>query len=156
MKKFLILTIVLACSSHAHEGPLFDQSVEAHEAALKTSREVTSKIKEMNTLLEGLSDDPLSLKDSLAVLKQDFIDWEKSIIEVPGYESDIHEGHDHEEHGHEGHDHHEHSHEGHDHSPAAELTMEMVLDIQKDLRDQIAKMNLRSEKLLESFKKTGL
>lgn len=150
MRKFLILTIVFACSSHSHENELFDQSVEAHESALKTSREVTDGIKRMNALLEGLSEDQLYLKDSLAVLKQDFIDWEKSIIEVPGHESDIdnHEGHDHEGHDHEGHEH-------HDHSAAPDLTMEMVLDIQKDLKDQIIQMNARTKRLLETFEKVG-
>ena len=152
MRFFLILTGVLVvlygCSNHSHENQLFDQSVEAHELALKTSREVTDKIERMNALLEDLPEDQSHLKDSLSLLKQDFIDWEKSVIEVPGHESDIdgHEGHGHEGHNHEGHDH-------HDHSASPDLTMEMVLDIQQDLKDQIIQMNIRTKRLLENFEK---
>ena len=53
------------------------------------------------------------------------------------------------------HEHHEHDHAGHnhDHSPAADLTPEMVLDIQKDLRDRAVLLNVRAQKLLDTLDK---
>ena len=73
----------------------------------------------------------------MAVLKQAFIDWEATVVEIPGYELDEHEDH--------GHDH------DHDHSPSVELTPEMMLEVQKELNRGIIQLNDRAKQLIDSF-----
>ncbi len=136
----IFIWILIACSAPA-ENPLILESAEIHQSTMKISEGVVGKIKKMNTLLDDLEEDQSYLKDSLSVLKQDFIDWESNLIEVPGYEQDLHD--------HEGHDH------DHDHSPPPDLTPEMMLRIQKDLNAQIEQIDRRSQSLLEEFEGKG-
>ncbi|MEM7297268.1 MAG: hypothetical protein AAF391_03265 [Bacteroidota bacterium] len=136
MKKLFAILLITACST-PHNEELYADSAEIHKVATKTGAEVGQKIKRMNSFLGALEES--ALKDSISTLKQDFIDWEKSIVEVPGLESDNHDHHDHN-----------HSHD-HDHAPPPDLTPEMMLDVQKSMRDQIDELNIRAENLLRTL-----
>ncbi len=140
MKKLFILTFVFACTSTAHDSEIIKQSIELHEAALKVSQGVVDDIKTMDALTDSLSDDTVVLKDSLVNIKQAFDAWEESIVEVPGHD-------DHDHHDHHGHD---HDHD-HDHAPSPDLTDEMVLEIQQEMKDQIEKLSKRTKALLAQF-----
>ncbi|MDE0471846.1 MAG: hypothetical protein OXH57_07885 [Ekhidna sp.] len=135
MRKLFFLLIFTACASSQNEK-LNKQSIETHEAALKMGEQVNKKIAQITTAVEAVSDS--ILQDSLKSLKQDYADWESSIVEVPGYE------HDH--HNHEGHDHHE------NHGSSPDLTPEMVLEIQIELKRKAENLNIRAIKLSEMIK----
>ena len=75
----------------------------------------------------------ISLMDSVKVLNADLFYWRSNLIEVPGMEHEHHHGHT------------------HGYQPLAHLTPEMVLDIQKDLRNQIIQLNIRTQKLLDTL-----
>ena len=135
MRKLFFLLVFTACVSSQNEK-LNKQSIETHEAALQTGKQVNEKIAQMTTAIEVLSDS--TLQDSVRLLKQDYEDWESSIVEVPGYE------HDH--HNHEGHDHHE------NHGSSPDLTPEMVLEVQIELKQKAENLDTRAIKLLEMIK----
>ncbi len=134
---FLILLIV-ACTSK-HDEKLHAQSVETHNLAIKIGEHVQEKIERIEAHAMTL-DEPLKamLKDSVETLSQDLAYWESTIVEVPGHE----------------HDHHHHDHSGHDHNhaPAPDITLEMVLDIQKELKNQIENLDMRTQKILDTLK----
>lgn len=134
-KYLAILITVIGCNP-PKEHPLILESLEIHKSTIAIEEEVVRKIKSMNTLLDSLEGGD-GLKDSLSVLKQDFIDWEASLIEIPGYESDEHDNHDH----------------GHDHSSSVDLTPEMMLEVQKGLNSGIILLNERTELMMDSFSK---
>ena len=133
MRKAIILLIFSACASSQNEA-LNKQSIELHEAAMQVGKQISEKIGE----LEALQDS--SLMDSVMALKQGYEAWEESIVEVPGHE------HDHHDHDHEGHDH------DHDHSPSPDLTPEMVLEIQTELKANAEVLNQRADRILEMVK----
>ena len=107
---------------------------------LKSEEHVNEKIKRIAAYVEELKD-PLKslLQDSVQVLTEDYAYWESTIIEVPGHE---HEHHDHDDVEH-----------NHNHTSAPDLTPEMILEIQRDLRNRIVKLNIRAQKLLDALEK---
>ncbi len=146
MKNTIIIVItcfLIACSG-PKENPVLAESFEIHKSTMKLSNGIAEKIKRMNDLLDNLEEDEMYLKDSLGVLKQNYIDWEASVVEVPGYEDEDHGHHDHE-----GHDH-DHEHD-HDHSPSPDLTPEMVLEIQKELNKGVIQLDQKAQSLVDAF-----
>ncbi len=139
MKWLPLLVLVLACSSTSTEDKkLFQQSVEAHEAALSMGEQVKDNLSRLSSYLDSQEiSSEMWLKDSVEVLNLDYSSWQESIVEVPG--------HEHEHHDHDGHDH------SHDHSSDPDLTPEMVLEIQQDLRIQAERLNARVEEILNTI-----
>ncbi len=137
LRYLVILLTVIGCTT-PKEHPLVVESIEFYKSTISIEEGVVNKIKTMNTLLDSLEEGD-RLKDSLSVLKQDFIDWEANLVEIPGYESDDHDHHDH------GHD--------HDHSPSVDLTPEMMLEVQKELNNSIILLNERADLMMDSFSK---
>ena len=141
MKKLILLTILIGCAGRSQENKVLEQSMTAHELALKTSKEVLGAISELERRKETLGDSLKSvLADSIQNLRADWSDWEASIVEVPG--------HDHAHHDHDHHDHGDHDH-NHDHSPSPDLTPEMVLEIQQELVAGINRLDQRAQQLLD-------
>jgi len=132
-----LIALIVACTT-THDEKLHAQSVETHNLAIKIGEHVRAKIERIEAHAMTLGE-PLRamLKDSVETLSRDLAYWESTIVEVPG--------HEHDHHHHEGHD--------HDHSPSSHLTPEMILDIQRDLRDRIVKLNIRAQKLLNTLEK---
>ena len=133
---FLLVCLLIACSGST-EDALILQSAKIHEETLTVSKEVVEKIKSLNIVLGNLQTDQTLIKDSLTVLKQDFIDWESTVIGIPGYE------YDHQDHSGHNHD--------HSHKPPPDLTPEMMLEIQKSLREQVVKLNGRVQKIVNEL-----
>lgn len=115
----------------------------ADEATLKEAGQVHLQASEVQEHLEPLVDSLAALKTTLvarqtpeaqaAVVAIDsvtkrFEDWEATVVEVPGQEH-------HHEHGEGEHHHH------HDHKPAPQVTASEMLDIQKELKASIDKID---------------
>jgi len=132
----MIICLTAFSCAPSKEKEWIRQSVAIHDSAMAIGKGVGQKIKQMNSFPDTLKED--MLKDSLASLKQDFSEWEQSIVEVPG------------------HDAHHHDHQGHDHGhhPAPDLTPEMILDIQKDLNTRVKQLDQRAQLLLEALEDT--
>ncbi|WP_424964217.1 hypothetical protein [Ekhidna sp.] len=139
MRRLIVILFIVSCTASSEEK-LHQQSVETHDLAIKIGEHVKEKIEQIYAQADQL-EDPLKslLKDSVRTLTRDYEYWKSTIMEVPGHE----------------HEHHEHDHAGHnhDHSPEADLTPEMVLEIQKDLRDRVVLLNIRAQKLLDTLRK---
>lgn len=137
MKRVLLIVLVVACTG-SNDEKLQAQSVETHNLAISIGEHVSDKIQQI-AIHVGRVEAPLKshLQDSVEALILDYTNWESTIVEVPGNE------------------HHEHNHAGknHNHTPSPDLTPEMLLDIQKDLRDRIVKLNIRAQKILDILKK---
>lgn len=135
MKKLLLIFLLFACKSSSDEK-MHTKSVETHNLAIKIGEHVSNKIEQIGIHAESLEEPIKSLlRDSALALNEDYLYWESTIVEVPGHE---HDGHDHSE---------------HDHTQIPDLTAEMVLDIQRDIRDRIVKLNIRAQKILETLNK---
>ncbi|NQZ78963.1 MAG: hypothetical protein HRT61_23025 [Ekhidna sp.] len=134
--RILIIALILSACAAKQDDKLFQESIEAHEAAIQISKEVTTKIGQIRDLSQQLQDSVMSVAvlDSASSLQEAYEFWETTVVEVPGHE-----------------DHHHHDHD-HSHEAGPELTPEMTLDIQKDIRDRIAKINERAQSLLDSLK----
>ena len=133
MRGILLILLIYGCSP-SNDEKLHTQSVETHDLAIKIGEHVEEKIQQI-AHYAGNQEEPLKslLQDSVKVLTQDFVYWQSTIVEVPGHE----------------HDHHHHDHS----STAPDLTPEMMLDIQKDLRDRVIKLNVRAQRLLNTLEK---
>lgn len=133
MKNFFFIVLVFACSSSSNEK-LQLKSIETHDLAVKISEHVSEKIKRIEVYMEQLEEPMKSiLKDSVEVLKKDYAYWESTIIEVSGHE----------------HEHHEHS--SHKHVMRTDLTPDMMLEIQSDLRNRIVRLNGMVKKVLDKL-----
>ena len=131
--------LIYGCSPSQDEQ-LDTQSVEIHDLAIKIGEHVEEKIKRIAQHASSLEEPTKSLlQDSVKVLTEDFAYWQSTIVEVPGHE----------------HDHHDHHHHHHDHGTASDLTPKMMLDIQKDLRDRVVKLNVRVQRLLSTLEKNN-
>lgn len=129
MKKILYLLFVMVGCTSPKKDEVFEKSVAAHELALKTCRQVGKNIKALKEHAEVTPEPKKTmLMDSVENLLEDLQAWEKSLVEVPGHEHD----HDH----------------GHAHEPTPNLTPEMVLEVQNDLKNRIVRLNDRVRKLL--------
>ena len=140
MKRILLILLIYGCSP-SHDEKLYTQSVETHDLAIKIGENVEEKIKRIAQSASSL-EEPLKsfFQDSVKALTQDFAYWQSTIVEVPGHDHD--------------HDHHDHDHDhNHNHSTVPDLTPEMMLDIQRDLRDRIVKLNVRAQNLLNTLGK---
>lgn len=133
MRIFLVLLILCISCSSPKEDATLKESIETHELALQISGKVKQKLASIEQLTMSLEDSSkIIFSDSLVAIQTSFEAWESSIVEVPG--------HEHDHHDHEGHD--------HNHAPSPELTPEMALEIQKDLRDRAVALNVRAQNLL--------
>ena len=135
MKKLIIGLLIVSCTA-SNDEKLHQQSVETHDLAIKVGEHVHEKIQRIAAYAKNV-DDTLKtmLEDSVESLQQDYDFWESTIVEVPGHEHDHHEGHN------------------HDHTPPSDLNPEMILEIQRDMRDQIVKLNIRSQRILDTLEK---
>lgn len=127
----VILFLGIACTS-PKEDQLHNQSIEAHNRALEIADKVKSQLKEAE---EDVSKCSGTLKpellDSLSALKEDLTYWESTVTEVPGFEHEHHDGHHHDHH----------------HANELNLTDQMILDIQVDLKVRAEKLLQRSKQL---------
>lgn len=135
MRMAIVILLIVSCST-SNDEKLRLQSVETHNLAIKIGEHVSDKIDRIGLIAKSLDEPNKSVwQDSARVLSQDYLHWDSTIIEVPGNE------------------HQELSHSGHNHTQVPNLTPVMLLDIQKDLRDRIVKLNIRAQNILEILNK---
>ncbi len=132
MKKLLLFVFAVACTA-SNEEKLLDQSREIHDLVVEMGVRMKGKIDRIETSIPQVNEPVKSqLQDSLMALRQAFDYWQSTVIEVPGHSHD---------------DHH------HNHAPAPDITPEMMLDIQRDLKDQVEHLNIRAQKILDILEK---
>jgi len=142
----VLLCFISACGSHNHaeeeyseeEKKVLKEASEIHNQATKLYEDISSKKEELKKNIKQFEEKDKEkfsqeIEDAKTLLK-DFETWESEIIEVPGNEH---------EHSHEGHHHHHHA-------PIVEVSVEEMLQIQKEMLANIQKL---SERLEEQSKK---
>lgn len=123
----------------------------ADETTLKEAGQIHLQASEVQERIEPLLDSLARLKTQLAakqtpeaqaaaadidsVMKR-FEEWEETAVEVPGQEHEHAEGE-------------EHHHHHHDHKPAPQVTAPEMLDIQKELKANIEKIDREVRASLE-------
>lgn len=138
------LALLTACGSSENKD----------DATLKEAAKIHLEASEVQEHLEPLVDSLASLKKRLtakqtpeaqaavatidSVVKR-FEEWEATVVEVPG-----------QEHAHE---HAEGEHHHHDHKPAPQVTASEMLDIQKELKATIDKLDGDVHRTLEQARK---
>lgn len=143
----LALALLTACGSSENKD----------DATLKEAGKIHLEASEVQEHLEPLVDSLGTLKTTLAsrttpeaqaavatidsVMKR-FEEWEESVVEVPG-----------QEHAHEHAEGEEHHHHHHDHKPAPQVTASEMLDIQKELKANIDKLDGDVHRALEQARK---
>jgi len=138
MKKWIWMFLLIGCTS-AKDEKILEESREIHSQAIKLGKQVDEKIAQLKEELGSMEDSLKAVaKDSVISLKADLSIWEASIVEVPG------DDHDHD---HQGHDH------DHGHAPSPDLTPEMALEVQKELKARAEALNNRAQSVLDALKK---
>ena len=127
-----IVLILLACSRKKQDDEILKEAFVIHEMAMQIGEHVTQKVERIENYADQSTGElQASLLDSALVLRKDLAVWESSIIEVPGMEHEHHHDHHHQE---------------------VKLTPEMVLEVHKYMRDEIIKINIRAQQLLDTLK----
>lgn len=137
MKKMIGIFLLLYACSGSGDKETYAESAIVHNEAINIGEKVDQKIAEIEAHKEKYTISS-RLLDSLLAIQEDFREWQSNLVEVPGHK----------------HDHSGHSHHGdHDHGSENNLTPEMMLLIQTELRNQINELNDRAQNLLELTKK---
>lgn len=130
------MLLLIGCTS-AQDEKILEESREIHSQAIKLGKQADEKIAQLKGQLGSIDDSLKSVaKDSVISLKADLSLWEASIVEVPGDEHDHH---------HHGHDH------DHNHAPAPDLTPEMALEVQKELKARAEALDNRAQNVLDAW-----
>lgn len=145
MKKVLVLVTgftVAACSSHtAKDNPILVEANRIHVEAEAIQEQIEPEIEKIDSLKNILLAIKISHADSLAkeliTIKADFEEWEKNFFAVPGFEH-THKG---------GHEHHHH-----DHTPAPDLPADKMLEVQKEIKNNIERISTDLRKTLAQTK----
>lgn len=114
------LTLTMSCTSTTKDEALLKEAANIHNEAAGLAVQLE---KQMDLLLA----DTTLVKDSVLAWRAALAIWKSEVVEVPG--------NDHEEGDHSGH--------GHSHTKAPDVTPEQMLTIQKELKEQIQKIQLR-------------
>ena len=132
----LMLFITSSSCSTSEDEKLIQQSIEVHEEALNIGLKIRDKITGIEQQAQAL-EEPMSsvIKDSVEVLRAELNAWEATIIEVPGNED-----HHHDHHGHR-----------HEHRSPSNLTPEMVLEIQQDIKKRALSLSERAQHIIDNF-----
>ena len=133
----ICLLIALFGCHHDH-----DEHQQEMEEAAQVHKKIIDQEQKVKTLFNDLSSECKKMSeesswcDSLDVINNDFLAWEESLVEVPGYEDEHDHDHDHD----------------HDHSQPVEVTAEEMLSIQEQLKKEIDNLLLRLNKLNSNIK----
>jgi ABC-type nickel/cobalt efflux system permease component RcnA len=124
---FFVLIINAGCSSASKPDPLLEEAFQVHNQYLQIAAEAEDMLKKLPT------------KDSFRLVTEPRLEeWYDNIIEVPGFEHEHNHDHDH------GHHHHHHNHH-----QQIEVSPEVMLGVQRELRDSV---QVIKEEILEYTK----
>ena len=150
MRKLLVLVLFIACTNSA-DKQLLEKSNQLHLEALAFGKQAFEGMEELETLVSKLdSASVLIYQDSIRQYQESYEYWVDNNVEVPGFEHD-HEEHDHSGQDHDDHEEHDHSGHHHDHGPAVQLTPEMMLEVQTELKTQIEDLSARVQVTLKAL-----
>ena len=136
-----ILLLSLSCSDKKKNDEDLNSAFQLHKEAIKVRQNVQDLITQLNS-----NQDSVFLEKNGASIKAidlALAEWDKQLIEVPGFD----EEHDHSHHDHSGHDH-DHDHD-HDHGHQPELTSKQHLEVQQQLLDNIKKLEEKIKAIKE-------
>lgn len=135
------LTIVACSSKSPKDNPILVEANEIHLEAEAIQEQIEPEIEKIDSLKnllmvrKTLKTD--SLANNLTHLKADFEDWEKNFFAVPGFA-----------HEHAG----EHEHHHHSHTYAPELPADKMLEVQKEIKANIERINAELNQALTRTK----
>ena len=136
LRFIMVLMLFITGCSTSEDEKLIQQSIEVHEEALNIWLKIRDKIIGIEQQAQALEEPMRSvIKDSVEVLRSELKAWEATIIEVPGNED-----HHHDHHGHH-----------HEHGSPSNLTPEMVLEIQQDIKKRALRLSERAQHIIDSF-----
>ena len=136
-----ILLLSLSCSDKKKNDEDLNSAFQLHKEAIKVRQNVQDLITQLNS-----NQDSVFLEKNGASIKAidlALAEWDKQLIEVPGFD----EEHDHSHHDHSGHDH-DHDHD-HDHGHQPELTSKQHLEVQQQLLVNIKKLEEKIKAIKE-------
>ena len=140
----LMISLFAACTGSKEDEKIIEQSIKVHEEAMKMGSKASDKIVQIEGIAKDLEEPMMSaIMDSVENLKSAWKAWDETIVEVPG-----HEDHDHEHH----HDHDLHVQEHH-HESTPDLTPEMVLEVQEEIKKRAYELDLRVQNVLDILTK---
>ena len=131
-----------ACSTHlSNDNPLLIDANRIHLEAEAIQEQVEPEIEKIDSLKNSLLARKTIAADSLVKeltrIKADFEKWEANFFAVPGFE------HDHT-------DKHEHHH--HDHLPSPELPADKMLEVQREIKVNIERIQTDLSRALAEAK----
>ncbi len=139
----VLLISLMGCSTSSSNDPLLEEAYQHHQAAMSIHDSVISKINALKQQVSTIQDEDSTANGylrALQAIEQDFELWDESLVSVPGYETEHEHNHDHD-HDHD-HDHH------HSHDELKDMSPEQVLELQKGLKVEIARLNEKADSLL--------
>lgn len=121
--------ILVSCQHHNPEDQkILKQAALVHDRIISKEQKVKEVIQKLTQLTKELPRES-SLIDSLRLIKDDYSEWQKLVIEVPGHEDS-------------------HEHHNHDHESGTQVSAKDMLDIQLYLEEELGHLSLRTENLL--------
>ena len=118
------LAFMLGCRPDQDKKTL-DRAFAIHQEAMVVAEEIEQQLKAY-TGQATTAPNPDSVRVWIAELEE----WEKNVVEVPGYE----------------HEHHHHDGEHHHHGPAPDVSAGEMLDIQREMKTRIEALRLRIQR----------
>ncbi|PLK45552.1 hypothetical protein [Emticicia sp. TH156] len=133
---------VMGCSSkNPKDNPVLVEANEVHIQAEAIQEQIEPEIEKVDSLSNLLLAKKTLKADSLAreltTLKADFNTWEKNFFAVPGFEHTHGSGHEHEHH-------HQNS--------VPDLPAEKMLEVQKEIKQNIGQIKTRLESISVAVK----
>ncbi|UTA69483.1 MULTISPECIES: hypothetical protein [Emticicia] len=139
---FFAAIAVMGCSSkNPKDNPVLVEANEVHMQAEAIQEQVEPEIDKLDSLSNLLLAKKTLKADSLAreltTLKADFNTWEKNFFAVPGFEHTHESGHEHEH---------------HHHNSVPDLPAEKMLEVQKEIKQNIEQIKTRLESISVAVK----
>ena len=137
--QFTVIALLLfSCATSGTKDPLLEEAFSYHQEAMAVHDSVVLKLK---ILGQRIADMPESdslvaeFQNSKEEIERNFEQWDEALVPVPGYEV----AHDHV---------HDHDHGQND---LKDLPAEKVLELQKELKMEITRIQDQANALLASF-----
>ncbi len=130
----ILAVFLLCCSTSGSHDPLLEEAYAYHQEAVVVHDSVVSMLDVLNKRVADMSQSDstaMEYQKALAEIQQDFDQWDKALVSVPGYEEEHHHGHDHD---------HDHEHH-HNENDLKGLASDQVLELQKDLKKEITRIH---------------
>lgn len=130
-----------ACSSSDQKDPVLEEAARFHNEATEIQATVEPRIGQIDSIKTLLANRPQPAAQAtmatLDSLKKAFEEWEKNLVEVPGMP--------HEHHHESG----KHKHHHHTDATLKDLPADQMRDLQRETRDNIRRIQDRTETVIK-------